>query len=104
MLLIRNGLVQRWDRSRFEDGALPESYANGPDVEGPPFQPSDVLVSDGMITGIGDAGEFDYIALDEATHVELLNAEGMLLFPGLIDTHRHLWQTCFKGICGDRML
>jgi cytosine/adenosine deaminase-related metal-dependent hydrolase len=35
------------------------------------------------------------------TDAEILDATGHLVLPGLIDTHRHTWQSLVRGICGD---
>ncbi len=32
---------------------------------------------------------------------EVLDVSGHVLMPGFIDTHRHTWQTPFRGICAD---
>jgi cytosine/adenosine deaminase-related metal-dependent hydrolase len=32
---------------------------------------------------------------------EILDASGSLVIPGFVDTHRHTWQTCFRGVCAD---
>ncbi len=53
----------------------------------------DLLVENGRIaelgstSGSGDAAEID--------------AEGALVVPGFVDTHRHTWQTAMRGICAD---
>ena len=53
----------------------------------------DVLVEDGTIAAVGanlDAGD-----------AERLDLTGDILLPGFVDTHRHTWQTPFRGICAD---
>jgi 5-methylthioadenosine/S-adenosylhomocysteine deaminase len=46
----------------------------------------DILITDGVITAIG-AG------LEPATpEAEIIDAQGRLVIPGLVDTHRHVWQ------------
>jgi cytosine/adenosine deaminase-related metal-dependent hydrolase len=50
---------------------------------------SDVLVEDTQIRQVGPR-------LD-AAGAEVVDASGMLLMPGMIDTHSHLWETPFKG-------
>jgi 5-methylthioadenosine/S-adenosylhomocysteine deaminase len=32
---------------------------------------------------------------------EMIDAEGGVIMPGFIDTHRHTWQTALRGICAD---
>src|SRR5690349_3658080 len=33
----------------------------------------------------------------DVADAEVVDATGMLLMPGMIDTHSHLWETSFKG-------
>lgn len=35
------------------------------------------------------------------TDAEVLDASGSIVVPGFVDTHRHTWQTCFRGVCAD---
>lgn len=51
----------------------------------------DVLVTDGVITGIA--------ARIEAPDAEIIDATDRIVLPGFVDTHRHTWQTAFRG-CG----
>ena len=50
---------------------------------------ADVLVEDTQIKQVG--------AKLDAGGAEVVDASGMLLMPGMIDTHSHLWETPFKG-------
>jgi 5-methylthioadenosine/S-adenosylhomocysteine deaminase len=51
----------------------------------------DVLVTDGVITAVGPD-------LTPATaNAELIDAAGRLVIPGLVDTHRHVWQGAIGG-------
>ncbi len=50
---------------------------------------TDVLISDGSIEAIGTG-----LAADGA---EVVDAQGMILMPGMIDGHRHVWQTIALG-------
>src|ERR1700678_3650401 len=51
----------------------------------------DVLVADGVITAVGPD-------LAPATaDVEVVDAAGRLVIPGLVDTHRHVWQGAIGG-------
>jgi cytosine/adenosine deaminase-related metal-dependent hydrolase len=53
----------------------------------------DVLIEDGVIRAVdADLGVHDAEVLDVAGHV---------VMPGFIDTHRHTWQTPFRGVCAD---
>jgi 5-methylthioadenosine/S-adenosylhomocysteine deaminase len=50
----------------------------------------DVRVQDGVITEIG-------VGLRPGPDAEVVNAQGRLVIPGLIDTHRHVWQGAIAG-------
>src|SRR6202522_1168436 len=51
----------------------------------------DVLAADGVITAVG-------ADLRPATaDVEVIDAAGRLVIPGLVDTHRHVWQGAIGG-------
>ena len=58
------------------------------------FERTDVLVEGERIAALG-AGA----AGAEAT--EEIDAEGSLVLPGFVDTHRHTWQTAMRGACAD---
>ncbi|GAA3222273.1 amidohydrolase family protein [Pseudonocardia petroleophila] len=53
----------------------------------------DVLVEDGVITAVAPSLP--------VTDAEVIDASGHLVLPGLVDTHRHTWQSLVRGICGD---
>jgi cytosine/adenosine deaminase-related metal-dependent hydrolase len=72
MLLIRGGTVLTMDS------------ALGDLVGG------DVLIEDGRVAAVG-AGL-------SATGAEVIDASGMLVIPGLIDSHTHMWQAPLKGL------
>jgi len=74
-LLIRRGYVLTMDE---ELGELPVG---------------DVLIEDGRIEAVAPRLEID--------DAEVLDASGHLVMPGFVDTHRHTWQTCFRGVCAD---
>ncbi|WP_084961593.1 amidohydrolase family protein [Thermoactinospora rubra] len=70
-MLIRNGIVV--------------------DVESGASERADVLVEDGVIAAVG-AG------LDAPRTGEVVDATGMIVLPGFVDTHRHTWQADLRGI------
>ncbi|HWL86393.1 MAG TPA: amidohydrolase family protein [Polyangiaceae bacterium] len=74
-ILIRGGYVLR-----LEDGAsdLPQG---------------DILVEGGKIAAVGRN-----VAAEGA---EVIDASGMLVLPGFVDTHRHTWQTMLRHRGGD---
>ena len=53
----------------------------------------DVLVEDGRIAAVAE-----HI---DAPGARVLDATAMLVFPGFVDTHRHIWQTVFRGLGAD---
>ncbi|MER7937789.1 MULTISPECIES: amidohydrolase family protein [unclassified Streptomyces] len=55
---------------------------------------TDVLVTDDRITAVGPR-----LAVPEGT-VEV-DASGGIVMPGMIDTHRHMWQTAMRGYGAD---
>jgi cytosine/adenosine deaminase-related metal-dependent hydrolase len=71
-LLFRNGFVVSMDP---EVGNIP----NG-----------DVLVEDGAIVEVGRGLE--------VSEAEQIDATGMIVMPGFVDTHRHTWQTPVRGV------
>ena len=52
--------------------------------------PGDVLLDGGRIAAVG--------AKLEAPGAQVIDASGMLVIPGLIDSHTHMWQAPMKGI------
>ena len=72
-LLIRGGYVLTMDPDL---GDLPDG---------------DVLVEREQITAVGAR-----LPVDDA---EILDARGCVVLPGLVDTHRHTWQTQLRGLC-----
>ncbi len=75
-LLLRGGTVITMDPAR---GVLPKT---------------DVLVTDGRIAAIGPG-------LRAPADAAVLDVRGKLVQPGMIDTHRHMWQTALRGIAAD---
>jgi len=52
----------------------------------------DVLIEDGRIAAIGATLDVD---------AEIVDATGKIVLPGFVDTHRHTWQTAFRGLGAD---
>src|SRR5215203_2768563 len=55
---------------------------------------ADVLIIDDTIAGVGPRLEVPDGALE-------IDASGGIVMPGMIDTHRHMWQTALRGYGGD---
>lgn len=52
----------------------------------------DVLIEDGRIAAVGPAIRAD---------ADVVDATGKIVLPGFVDTHRHTWQTAFRGLGAD---
>jgi cytosine/adenosine deaminase-related metal-dependent hydrolase len=57
-----------------------------------------VLRGDVLIEAETIAAVAPHLEIDDA---EVLDVSGHIVMPGMIDTHRHTWQTQMRGICGD---
>ncbi len=62
-------------------------------IVGGPSQPSDLLIEGGIIRAVEHA--------IDAQDAEIIDAAGMIVAPGFVDTHRHLWQTSIRGVAAD---
>jgi 5-methylthioadenosine/S-adenosylhomocysteine deaminase len=51
----------------------------------------DVLIRDDIVVAVGSA------LATSAPDAELIDARGRLVIPGLVDTHRHVWQGAIGG-------
>ena len=51
---------------------------------------ADVLITDDTIAGVGHK-------LDVPAGTLEIDAQGGIIMPGMIDTHRHMWQTALRG-------
>ncbi|HWH26408.1 MAG TPA: amidohydrolase family protein [Pseudolysinimonas sp.] len=50
----------------------------------------DILIEDGVIVAVGKNLE--------AADAEVIDAQGTIVIPGFIDTHRHTWESAVRGI------
>jgi cytosine/adenosine deaminase-related metal-dependent hydrolase len=57
-----------------------------------PFR-GDVLVADDRIEAVGTVGD--------GCDAEVVDCSGRIVLPGLVDAHRHLWQSALRGIAAD---
>ena len=53
----------------------------------------DVLIEGDRIVAVSSSIETD--------GAEIIDARGKLVLPGMVDTHRHTWQTQMRAICAD---
>jgi cytosine/adenosine deaminase-related metal-dependent hydrolase len=58
----------------------------------------DLPVGDVLIEGQSIAAIAPSVDVSDA---RLIDARGAVVMPGLVDTHRHTWQTQMRGICAD---
>ncbi|MBI4693645.1 MAG: amidohydrolase family protein [Gammaproteobacteria bacterium] len=79
--LIKGGTVMTLDE---RDGAFGSTFTG------------DVLIENGRIALVA--------ARINAPDAELVEASDCLVMPGLIDTHRHVWQTALRGVTHDETL
>jgi cytosine/adenosine deaminase-related metal-dependent hydrolase len=72
---------------------LQGGYVLSMDAELGELPVGDVLIEDGAIAAVG--------AGIEAGGAEVVDVSGHVVMPGFVDTHRHTWQTPFRGVCAD---
>lgn len=62
---------------------------------------TDILIENDKIAAIGpDIG----IGLEELATTHIVNAAGRVVIPGFVDTHRHTWETCVRGVAANATL
>lgn len=61
-----------------------------------------VLYEQGRVSAVGDSADIRAIALERG--VPIKDAKGAVLFPGLINTHTHIFQHLLKGLGVDMVL
>jgi cytosine/adenosine deaminase-related metal-dependent hydrolase len=57
------------------------------------FEQADVLIEDDVIAAVGPNLPIEDAAIIDGSH--------MIVLPGLVDTHRHTWQSVLRGIASD---
>ncbi len=75
-IVFRNGIVVTMDDAR-------TVLAHG-----------DVLVVDGRIAEVGES-------VEAPEHAFVIDASGGIVMPGMVDTHRHMWQTAMRAYGAD---
>ena len=59
----------------------------------------DVFIRDGVIAGIGqEAGTLESGTLESGTAEDVIDASNMVIYPGLINTHHHFYQTFSRNL------
>ena len=59
----------------------------------------DVFTRDGVIAGIGqESGTLESGTLESGTAEDVIDASNMVMYPGLINTHHHLYQTFSRNL------
>ena len=66
-------------------------------ADGAVLNDATVAISGDCIVAMGRRGEIEA----QFTAARTIDAEGMIIFPGLVDTHTHLYQTLLKGLGDD---
>jgi 5-methylthioadenosine/S-adenosylhomocysteine deaminase len=67
-----------------------------------------VMTMDGMLGDIANGsvhvrnGEIAAVAKDVAGGGERIDGTGMIVMPGLVETHWHMWNTIFRSFAGDK--
>jgi cytosine/adenosine deaminase-related metal-dependent hydrolase len=62
---------------------------------------SHAIVSDGDVLVVGDSIAAIGTALDAPEGAREIDASGGIVMPGMIDTHRHMWQTAMRAYGAD---
>jgi hypothetical protein len=83
---------------RREDGQEDQARVGGVvgGMHDTPGNMRDLLIDDGKIAAVGHR-------LD-ASGAEVVDASGMIVMPGFVDTHRHMWQGLLRNIGPDDLL
>jgi 5-methylthioadenosine/S-adenosylhomocysteine deaminase len=64
------------------------------------FGTADVLMDGSRIAAVGPGLDAD----PEARDAEVVDASGMIVMPGFVDTHRHMWQAALRNLLPDGLL
>jgi 5-methylthioadenosine/S-adenosylhomocysteine deaminase len=96
-----------------EGASLPELYPDGPDFQVVPTERK--LIRGGTVLSldpaIGDLTEGDVLIEGDrivevgpslaTSDAEVIDASGMIVMPGFVDTHRHIWEGVLRNIGTD---
>ena len=58
----------------------------------------DLPIGDVLVEGDRIVAVSEHLEVDDA---RVIDAQGHIVLPGFVDTHRHTWQTQMRGICAD---
>ncbi len=72
---------------------IENGYVLSMDPEIGEIERGSVLIEDGVINAVG--------ADLDGVDAERIDADGGVVMPGFVDTHRHTWQTALRAICAD---
>src|SRR5438552_17893012 len=61
----------------------------------------DLPIGDVLVEGDRIVAVSEHLEVDDA---RVIDAQGHIVLPGFVDTHRHTWQTQTRGICADSKL
>ncbi|SDR63132.1 guanine deaminase [Rhizobiales bacterium GAS113] len=69
------------------------------DLDADPYRPrlADILIEDGIITGIRDQGSRRASGVSETAPIEIVDAAGKLVVPGFVNAHYHSHDVLLKG-------
>jgi 5-methylthioadenosine/S-adenosylhomocysteine deaminase len=81
--LIRNASLVLTMDPNLGDGGILGQLAN-----------ADVLIVDDVITAVG-------VNLPKPSGTSVIDGRGMIVMPGFVDTHDHLWQSLIRGCAAD---
>ncbi|MFC5380855.1 amidohydrolase family protein [Aquipuribacter nitratireducens] len=87
------------DHSATSSGPRPGVVFRGGTVL--PMDTARSVLPDTDVLVVGDRVEAVGPALDVPTGTEEVDARGGIVMPGMVDTHRHMWQTAMRGYGAD---
>jgi 5-methylthioadenosine/S-adenosylhomocysteine deaminase len=94
--VTRSALAREGDRARSSRVLLKGGIVLTMDPAIGDFNQADVLMEHGKISAVG--------ANLPAHGAEVIDARGMIVMPGFVDTHRHMWQGLMRNIGPDDLL
>lgn len=65
---------------------------------------TDLLITDGKLETVGEPVNPEQTLAARPGTIEEIDADGLIVLPGFVDTHRHTWQTALRGALPDSTL